>query len=45
VPAFERSVQSYVGAGANKTSPADQLKAEDDNNNACIQYARENLGL
>jgi 3-oxoisoapionate decarboxylase len=28
-----------------KMSPADQLKAEDDNNNACIKYARENLGL
>jgi len=26
-------------------SPAEQLKAEDDNNNACIKYARENLGL
>ena len=28
-----------------KMSPAEQLKAEDDNNNACIKYARENLGL
>lgn len=28
-----------------KLSPAQQLKAEDDNNNACIKYARENLGL
>ena len=28
-----------------KMSPADQLKAEDDNNLACIKYARENLGL
>ncbi len=26
-------------------SPAEQLKAEDDNNNACIKYARENLAL
>lgn len=28
-----------------KMSPAEQLKAEDDNNLACIQYARANLGL
>jgi sugar phosphate isomerase/epimerase len=28
-----------------KMSPAEQLKAEDDNNLACIKYARENLGL
>jgi hypothetical protein len=26
-------------------SPADQLKAEDDNNLACIRYAREYLNL
>ena len=26
-------------------SPAEQLKAEDDNNQACIDYARANLGL
>ena len=28
-----------------KMSPAEQLKAEDDNIAACIRYARENLGL
>ena len=28
-----------------KLSPADQLKAEDDNNLACIRWGRENLGL
>jgi hypothetical protein len=35
----------YSKGHLSKMSPADQLKAEDDNNSACIKYARENLGL